>query len=563
MTGVRSNYILTAIVILALALRIYVSGGVTPADDSTLVSLALRWLEEGPYLPSTHYELRVGLTLPLALIFAVFGVGEWQVAFLPLAASAGGVVLAYLFAKNLYGVPSGLIAAAAVAVFPLDVYFGSLFFPDAIFGTVAALGVYLVWRAPYKQRPYLWAIASGLVWGFDYLIKVEAFFVGFAYLALFLDRRYRLWVVIAAAACLSVVVAENIVYRIASGQWLHHLNVLSTSYAEASATIDTTARRWELLAFPKAWFVTIYNPGLNYYFMFFGLALLIKRRAEGAVMLSFWIGAILLWLQFGGSFHDGQYLMKTKLERYTLYVTVPMGVVIGYAIAYFPVPRFLQQQQTNVRVGLLLLLGSVGMFFSHFSILNTEREVSIKRALQEAKNRNLPKLYMDSGTFSIAELKAKMRGVEFQGERLEKLDLTEQSLDQDNYVMINKSLVEFRNWRYGLNIINYEQLEQCAQRVAKIRNPLPRLAYIQIRLLRTISAPIPVLGDKIKHTADGILDPHDVLIYRMDADARQCLLRLRTGSAHAIRGNHTGFPGHKSFIKRHERHFLYQDARVG
>lgn len=534
MSGVQQNYILAAIVIIGLALRIYVTGGVTPADDNSMVMLAWRWIEEGAYLPSTHYEVRVGLTLPLAFIFTLFGMGEWQIALLPLTASAGGMVLAYLFAKNLYGIRAGLIAAAAIAIFPLDVHYGALFFPDAIFGTVLAWAVYLAWRAPDKQRPWIWAIASGLVWGFAYLIKIEAFFLGFAYLALFFDRRNRTNIVIAAAACLSVLLAENIIYFIASGEWLHHLKVDSLSYAKTVAKIDPATRRLELFTLPKAWFITIYNFGLNYYFMFFGLGLLLKNRAPGAAMLSLWVGAMLLWLQFGGSIENGHYIMKTKLERYSLYVSVPMAVAISYAITNFPLPSRLRYKE-NVRAVLLLLMLTVGLFFAHFSILNTEREVSIKRGLQAAERNNLPGLYMDSGTFAIAQLRAKMQGAVFHGQRLETLDLHPDATvhPDENYAMINKSLVAFRNKRYSLNVIDYGQFEKCAERVALISNPLPALAYAQMRLLRFVSAPLPVLGEKIKHTADDVLDPNDVLIYKMNGPARACLFSLRAGKAPA------------------------------
>lgn len=110
-------------------IRILLYAGVSPSDDLSMANIAASIVEDGFRLPTSHYALRVGLTVPLAAVFAMFGVGESQLAALPLFFSLLGIGLAFAIGRQLAGPHAGLLAAVILAVFPLD---GGLCKPDDV-----------------------------------------------------------------------------------------------------------------------------------------------------------------------------------------------------------------------------------------------------------------------------------------------------------------------------------------------------------------------------------------------------------------------------------------------
>ena len=72
----------------ALTVRLIYFGGAVGSDDLSLAFRALEFLDEGPVIPQIHYDFRNGLIMPLAGIYALFGVGEWQLVILPLVLTA-------------------------------------------------------------------------------------------------------------------------------------------------------------------------------------------------------------------------------------------------------------------------------------------------------------------------------------------------------------------------------------------------------------------------------------------------------------------------------------------
>ncbi len=189
---------LTSIVTLAIVLRWAAFVGVVGADDATISDMAQRLLASGPWIPETHYQGRVGLIYPLALIYALFGIGEWQLVAVPFSLGAASIVLAFLIARELCDDRSALIAAVILAVFPLDVAAATQMMPDLPLGVLTATSFYLALKALRNDDPKLWAVASGLAWGYAYLIKVEAVFMAVPFLMLLAihrrDWRKLFWV---------------------------------------------------------------------------------------------------------------------------------------------------------------------------------------------------------------------------------------------------------------------------------------------------------------------------------------------------------------------------------
>jgi 4-amino-4-deoxy-L-arabinose transferase-like glycosyltransferase len=385
---------LAVILVAATLLRLWAFVGIVGSDDVAISALASRLLESGPWVPETHYQARIGLSYPLAVIYAVFGVGEWQTVVIPFCAGVLSVILTFLIAERLCGGKAALLAALVIAVFPLDVAAATQLMPDLPLGVVLAASFYFALLALESDRGVVWAAVAGLTWGYAYLIKIEAAFLAVPMFVLLLANlpkwRVVLWVFAGAAA---VVATESIVYWIGGGEIVQRLAAVSNQ-GNLKATREFSAS--QLWVFPKSWFVTFYAFGLHYYLLFAALIWVLIGRVKALYVVAAWAAVYLLWLQFGGNPFSGSYHVKSHLDRYCSMLSVPMAVLIG---------AFLQRVlELRPRMGALVLGGTLaaGLFFISFNTLSFERQDATKIAIDYARKENLFPLYMDRTSYAIA-----------------------------------------------------------------------------------------------------------------------------------------------------------------
>jgi hypothetical protein len=153
--GTTKALTLAAILVLAVAIRIYCFHGYWGTDDGEYARLANAMAKgqfgafvnenyiQHAYAPA-HLPYRIALIAPLALLFKLFGVSEAVLVAYPMAVSVLGVLLAFVCGRLLFGPQVGLVAAALWSVLPEDVSLASIFLPDAIASFYASLGVLIV-----------------------------------------------------------------------------------------------------------------------------------------------------------------------------------------------------------------------------------------------------------------------------------------------------------------------------------------------------------------------------------------------------------------------------------
>lgn len=510
----RTAVWLWLIILGAVVIRIATFGGILGADDVSIAGDSLRLLDDGPYLPMGHYAARVGLIYPLAAIFGLVGVGEWQFTVINFIASILGVYLAYDIASRLVSPRAGLVAALLIAVFPLDVANATSLLPDLPTGTALAASFALALRVPVSTRPYLWALLAGLVWGYAWLIKVEAFFMAPVFAA-FLWQNRNAWrpillIFIMAAA---VVFAENLIYWLAGGKVFHR--VYAAMHQGGGKLVEEYSGT-SLWTFPKAWFVTFYSFGLHYYAMFFALSWIVIRRTSQLYLIWIWIVVFLLWLQFGGNPFAETYTIKTHLQRYCTMIDVPMAVLIAAALTdIWSLNRRLYAS------GTLITLVLAGLFFVNFNTLSNEREQATKRALDLAIENDLFPLYLDRTSAAIAEfylynhpekhLLTSLQQHDFRTSKTRLIPL--QTID--GYILLNRGFMDFSWKRYRMDEVSLSEAMDKFELIATIDNPGNKLAYAQTRLLSALASVLPgPLNEKIRGTANNLLMARDAVLLK-------------------------------------------------
>lgn len=506
---------------LALCLRLIFFTGIGSADDVFVGNAALRVFEEGPYLPTSHYTARLSLIYPLVGIFTVFGVGEWQMAILPLLSSLAAIALAGLFANRYFGKRAALWALVAGALFPLDVFFSTQLMPDLPLGTMLAGGLYCALRATDNtRRAAIWAISSGLLWGGAYLIKIEAAFllIPMAYLYWSYGRNWRL-ALLTAAGCAVFVVGENIVYWALTGEVLYRLKIIAES---APITVSDAYGAQQLWVFPKAWFLTAYQFSLHYYLLFMAMVTVLLRRERSGYLMVIWAATFLIWLQFGMNPFADHIEFKSHLQRYCLMLAVPTYALIGYQL------DLIQNRLPKIGAGFASLWLAGSLFLVTFNCLGGERDEATKQAFKRWPYGKEAPIYMDSGSHTIGRFlyygdswSEKFRQAyshDFHTARTEIVDIA----TVDGYLMLNRGFVAFSSNRYFVQGIAAEKVAAHCKLAMTVDNPSYGVSYTAARLLRKGAGLVPIasLRGKIEGTADELLMGADVSVYACGSAGR-------------------------------------------
>ncbi len=176
--GRRDGFVLVAIVVLGLALRLF--GIHNPIldhpgwrqGDEAAIARNFAQLQDDIAAPQTDYdgpppnyvelELQI-VPFAAAQLYRIFGVHEIFARLIVVGFSLGTVVLLWLFGRELFGPRAGAIAALAYAVAPGAVYYGRTITPDTdmVFFMTGTLWCWWRWATRGRHADFWWAAFFG------------------------------------------------------------------------------------------------------------------------------------------------------------------------------------------------------------------------------------------------------------------------------------------------------------------------------------------------------------------------------------------------------------------
>src|SRR5262245_53235961 len=113
---------LSLVLALAVAVRLWYFTGLALGDDTLYAAQVIANARGGFWPPAPyHWHTRLGVTVPAALAVRLFGLHPLAFVLWPLAASLGGIVLAYRVGGDCGGPRAAWLAAVLAAAFPLDI----------------------------------------------------------------------------------------------------------------------------------------------------------------------------------------------------------------------------------------------------------------------------------------------------------------------------------------------------------------------------------------------------------------------------------------------------------
>jgi hypothetical protein len=330
--------ILAGVVLVALGIRLIWFQGVGTSD--TLMNVQYAYDIHNGDFPTNGNQAnsRLGLLIPVSVLYGVFGVSELSSALYPLALSLLGVVLIFLFGKLLFNEKIGLIAAALLAIYPLDVLYATRLMSDVPSAVFGALSVYLFLIGEKSGKGWKsWALygLSGMSLGISFSIREMAvvtmlFFLGYvAY-----TRKIRISYGFAAVGFLFILLLEMMFFLAHTGNPLYRFSSIGDYYVESIRASDFYGR----LAFPEFFlafpFVMFGNIQLGYFFMFIALAAIYFafHRGRGTNLMLMWLVLVFLYFNFGSSSFSA-YVPVLAVARYFNYISVPALLLVAAFLA--------------------------------------------------------------------------------------------------------------------------------------------------------------------------------------------------------------------------------------
>ena len=230
------------IIAVALIARVAVFRGFAASDDADYARVAWDIAQGHSPLGDTsvppQYSGRLGVAVPVGLLFRAFGVHEWTLLIFPAAMSAAMLALAYALGRVFFSHEAGIIALAIFAVMPIDCRFATWLLsdiPSAAWAGAGILALVAGKRAATNRGKALAGLTAALCFGLSWLTRTQVaqlapFVLGALVIWSWRDRK-NLWLAVpAAAGVLAIFLIEGFCYLSATGDFLYPLHSAERVY---------------------------------------------------------------------------------------------------------------------------------------------------------------------------------------------------------------------------------------------------------------------------------------------------------------------------------------------
>ena len=365
------------ILILALCFRLYGLTGDMFYDPVIYAQEAYRILK-GSFTLATHswYPHRLTIFVPVAPIYALFGVSSLTSRLWPLCLSLLQIGLVLWIGRRLFDQRVALLAGLLVALYPLDVVSAGVLQPDIVlsaFITGAVLFWILGMEGNEASRRSL--LLSGIFLGLALITRANAPIILVFYAGYMIWRRPRLSAVLwFALGTVIVVIPVVSAYTLQTGDPLYRIGVVFDRFGSVAKS-----EGGRFLFYPSLLQHVRYSlTGLFAPLFMLGILGSFPKPTHGRGYMLLWAIPILLYLQYG-SMSFTEYVPMLKRDRFLAPVTVPLALLTSSVLLEW-VPRVLRRilpvsNHVTVRRGTagLMAAGILVLAFNAWSIVRDHR----------------------------------------------------------------------------------------------------------------------------------------------------------------------------------------------
>lgn len=280
----------------------------------------VNWGGSGPGYVETEFPVIPFLT---AVLYGLFGIHEWLTLVIPVLSAMGLVIVAYLFARRMFGTVGGLAAGLFTAVSPTLSALTSSLWPDPPMVFCGALGLYALTRWAEDDSPGYFltgALASALA----ILLKLTALYIGIPILYLCIAKYgSRVW----KSAPVWLLATLILLPAVA---WYWHSHMLYLEYHNTFGILSGGYSKFATAAIllDPAFYGRAFTRILVYHLTAFVFAMFVYgMTAPGGTpfryVLHVWVGAVALYILVAArGVTDGHY-------QYLLPIVPPAAMLAG------------------------------------------------------------------------------------------------------------------------------------------------------------------------------------------------------------------------------------------
>jgi len=363
---INHRILLIFILLFGIALRLIFFSGYVEGDDKHYMTYAYK-LSRGEFIPTNnHWAVCLGLILPTAIFFHLFGINEVSLVLFPLLCSTASIILIYFIGKMLFNTQVGLLSAFFISFFPLDVIYSSHLFPTIPLAFFIALSIFLFLKGEEKEKK-IYYLLSGIFIGISYLIHITGCYIGLFFVIYILyKRKFRIsHLIFFSIGILLIFSMELIFYYIQTNDMLFRYSVLNKEinpqmkFSEGFFDIitSTTYRGVNWLIEPIVLLTTEQEFGFFYYFILPIIGYFLFKREKKTNILLMWILTILLYTIYG-SISFSHYQPLRRLPRYLSPITIPSLLILSYFLIHK-----INKKLYSIILVLFLFLTSIGFVY--------------------------------------------------------------------------------------------------------------------------------------------------------------------------------------------------------
>jgi hypothetical protein len=279
---------------------------------------------------------RLGLSVPLALLFRTFGVNDLTYVIYPLLMSLVSIVVVFLLGRRLFGRTTGLTAALLVATCPFDAVFASSMIIDGITSSLTAITIlaFLAARETSAARCVAYALLGAATTLVAYMVKEPALYVLPCLGALTLARIRHPGVVRRDVVFYGVVGAV-VAATFGADYWLTGdvINRLHVQLPQSGSAIGPV--RETLLQYPRWVWLRHPDGTMPFGYLFYALVpavlyVVARRPAEAHVPLLWLLVLVLLLEFFPKTLHP--LTLSPRTPRYAHAWVAPASLIVAAAL---------------------------------------------------------------------------------------------------------------------------------------------------------------------------------------------------------------------------------------
>ena len=340
----------------------------------------------------------------------IFGSNETATLIFPFIFSVFNILLTYkitlLFSENNRVV---LFAAFLMALFPTDVIFSTIGFPDLINMFFINLGIYFLLKS-YFQKKFFWAYVGGLSFFSSMQFKENIYYIFILLIILvayFLlkKREFNPQMFIGLLFIAANYLIEGFAYLLLHNDFLYRITITNFNYNYSyydffpyTAQKLSGSKNYFKNLFDQIFLINAKSVFIRRFYLFLPILASIQtffsfRKKEYKILIYWFLGTVILLIAFTTSFFEYKPLDLTR-SWYIYPALMPMVILSGI---------FINRFSSLIRTGFIVIyvLGSLIMCFEYENFFDKENLIQLKSFLRENPSKMI---YTDHFTKYSVEL---------------------------------------------------------------------------------------------------------------------------------------------------------------